>query len=171
MQSIATFSLAIPILILLILLVLVSVVKSFIIGDFEKNKVSLAQEQAQTIQLEAIKKENSTQQELLQNWKNLLDGDSFDKISTQIGPILQKNNKTKTLLLTEQTKVLSKRDSIASKHTDCAFSFQGTFSELQKSMLELEHRNPQLMVNTLRIRPQSSSNLLNLKVNYTIWEN
>jgi len=49
-------------------------------------------------------------------------------------------------------------------------AFRATFRSMQRALLELESRMPQLQLQEMRIDPSQSSNNLNVQVTYTAWE-
>ncbi len=59
----------------------------------------------------------------------------------------------------------------AQKSSQIRLAMRGTFRTLQRTLLELETRMPQLQLMELRIDPSSNqSALLNFQVTYTAWE-
>ena len=60
----------------------------------------------------------------------------------------------------------------AQNSSQVSISFRSTFRTMQRALLELETRMPQLQLQELRIVPNpTQSSLLNFQVNYTAWEN
>lgn len=60
----------------------------------------------------------------------------------------------------------------AQNSSQIRIAFRGTFRTLQKALLELETRKPQLILQDIRIDPTSNnSSQVNLLVTYTAWEN
>ena len=59
------------------------------------------------------------------------------------------------------------------KSTGMQFSLRGTYSAVQKALLELETRMPNLQLQELTISPKEATqtSLLNFQVAYTVWEN
>jgi hypothetical protein len=60
----------------------------------------------------------------------------------------------------------------AQKSSQLRIAFRGTFRTVQKALLELETRLPQLQLQELRMEPSTggASVLLNFQVTYTAWE-
>lgn len=48
--------------------------------------------------------------------------------------------------------------------------FRGTFRSVQKALLELETRMPQLHLQDMKVEPSDQSALLNFQITYTAWE-
>ena len=169
-QSIGTFAIALPLLAALILTGIISLVKSNLLGDFAQDQNTYKTEQSQLLVVEKLKRQNAEKQQQLEQWNQLLTGDSFSKVNEQLRLSITNNNKTKTLQLTDQKRAASPTYTVDAERSACAFEVEGTFSELQRCVTELECTLPNLMVNTMTIKPQTSGNLLNLQLNYTIWE-
>jgi len=49
-------------------------------------------------------------------------------------------------------------------------SYRATFRAMQRAMLELESRMPQLQLNELSVNRSPRSNILNFQLTYTVWE-
>jgi hypothetical protein len=60
----------------------------------------------------------------------------------------------------------------AQKSSSVKFNLRGTYRTVQKALLELEARMPNLQLQDLRIEPNSGSgsSLLNFQVTYVAWE-
>jgi hypothetical protein len=169
-QSIGTFAIALPLLSALVLTGIITLVKSNLLGDYSQSKNLYKTEQAQIAVLENLKVQHKANQGQLKQWTQLMTGDSFTKVNEQLRQSISNNNKTKTLQLTDQKRATTPSFAVAASRSACDFTLEGTFSEIQRCMTELECKLPNLMVNTMSIKPESNSNLLNLKLNYTIWE-
>lgn len=60
----------------------------------------------------------------------------------------------------------------AQKSSQLRIAFRGTFRTLQRAILELETRMPQLQLQDMKLDPVSGeSTLVNMQVTYTAWEN
>lgn len=170
LPSINAFAIGIPIALLGVTLLAITFIKSSIIGDFDKNKSIYKQELTQNLQLEQLQSKSQDKQKNLKLWEETLSGNSFTKISKQLKTSIEQHNKSKQLVLIEQSRSTTARQSSAGKSTGCSVNLQGTFTDFQNSLTDLETNLPQLMVNSLSLSPHRSSNLLNLKINYTVWE-
>lgn len=58
----------------------------------------------------------------------------------------------------------------AQKSSQIRIALRGTYRTLQRALLELETRMPQLQLMELRIDPSNQSTLINFQVTYTAWE-
>ncbi len=59
----------------------------------------------------------------------------------------------------------------AQKSSQIRLGFRGTFRSVQRALLELETRMPQLQLQDLKVSPSSQSSLLNFQITYIAWEN
>lgn len=170
MQSIATFAVAIPLLITLVLILIIQSIKSSLIGDFESTKALYTQELQLNQQLSKVEKDNADKKENLTQWLNLMEGDSFTQVNKELLSAVKQSNKTGALHITEKSRSNTRINGVNAAHSACDFTLQGTFTELQRSMTQLECTMPNLMVSRMSLTPQSRGNLLEFKINYTIWE-
>ena len=170
-QSIGTFSVALPLIAALALTGIIAVTKSSLLGDFSQSQQIYQTEQTQNAVLNKLKVGHKEQQSQLKQWNNLLlSDDSYTEVNKQLRTAISNNNKTKTLQIRDQKKATRPAYAVDAPRSACEFILEGTFSELQKCTTELECKMPNLMVNSMSLEPQQNSNLLNLKLNYTIWE-
>ena len=51
-----------------------------------------------------------------------------------------------------------------------ALAFRGTFGALQSTFLELETKMPQLQLDSMKLSPQRTGNVLEAQLLYTAWE-
>ena len=169
-QSIGTFSIALPLIAALALTGIISFAKSSLLGDFSQSQQIYKTEQTQIAALSKLEITHKTQQSQLEQWNKLLTGDSYNEVNKQLRIAITNNNKTKTLQLIDQKSVTRPSYAVDAPRSACEFVLEGSFTEIQRCTTELECKMPNLMVNTMSIQPQRNSNLLNLKLNYTIWE-
>jgi hypothetical protein len=169
-QWIGLFAIGIPLIVTLILIGIISFTKFTLLGDFSQNQKIYESEQAQIAVLSRLEIAHKAQQGQLEQWNKLLTGDSYNEVNKRLRIAITNNNKTKTLQLTDQKSVARPTYAVDAPRSACEFVLEGTFSEIQRCATELECKMPNLMVNTMSIKPKTNSNLLNLKLNYTIWE-
>ena len=59
----------------------------------------------------------------------------------------------------------------AQKASQIRIAFRGTYRTMQKALLELETKMPQLQLQEFKMEPMgNSAALINFQVNYTAWE-
>lgn len=170
MQSIASFAIAIPLLVTLVVIIIIQTVKSSLVGDFPEKQSKYTQELQLNKQLAIVEKENAAKKENLAQWTTLMTGDAFTKVNENLLSSVKQSNKTGTLHVMEKSRSNSRIQGVNAPHSACDFVLQGTFAELQRSLTQLECRMPNLMVNNMSLKPQASGKLLEFKINYTVWE-
>lgn len=169
-QSISCFSVLVPIILFLIGLAIINITKNSFIGDFEQNKQSYINDQSLNTQIEGMKKGSAQRQANLTSWNKLLEGNSFTKINNNLRESIKDNNKSKTLDILELNKGAEPKTGVNTKSSSFDLSLVGTYTDIQNCLLNLEAKMPNLMVNSLSLEPQKNSKLINLKLNYIVWE-
>lgn len=169
-QPILLFSIILPLIALGIGIGLTKFATSKLIGDFEKKERIYDKDMKQIKLLNKLKSEKKSQQEELAIWKELMTSDNnFAKIRNTFRDAKDKNDQTNTLQLIDiinESRVIS---GAASKHITLGVQATGTYSDLQHCLLEAESRSPNIMLNSVSIKPKSNSKLLNLNAKYTLW--
>lgn len=168
-QSISVFSLGFPLAIALVAWIIITSVKSSVLSDFEKNKITYADDQRLSKQLAILKKQVGYSK-FVPEWQDLMSGDSFAKLNTQLEKSIDTANKSNTLLLTSQKRESQPRHGVKGKYSAYSYGLQGTYGEVQKCLLDLESRIPSTMLTKLDIKPSHSGHLYNFNLNFTTWE-
>ncbi|MGJ8671653.1 hypothetical protein [Rubritalea sp.] len=168
-QSISVFSIIIPLIIIIIAWVAITVVKSTMLGDFEKNKVTYQTDQSLNQQLNILKKQAGYAQYVPQ-WEELMQGDSFAKMNGQLEKSIESANKSKTLTLTSQKREGRPNLGVAGPYSAYSYGIQGTYAEVQQCLLDLESNMPNSMLTKLTINASNSGNFYNFNLNFTTWE-
>jgi len=115
------------------------------------------------------------QRENSKRWQELLDQDTFSLVTTNlrlIGEDLPPKEFQQTAF--ERLGNSGSLGSVtAQKSTGMRFNLRGTYRSVQKALLELETRMPNLQLQDLKISPAGNSEVspLNFEVVYTVWEN
>ncbi|MFC4995457.1 hypothetical protein [Rubritalea tangerina] len=170
-QSICVFAIILPVLAATLCILVISFTGSSLLGSFKKEQQLYESESSQNLVLDKLLKGSQSKKATLDQWNKLLVGDSFTRVNKELREAINKHNSTKTLQLIEQNRAQRPNFPVDSGRSACNFVLEGTFKELQHCATELECTLPNLMVNQMSIRPQSSGNLLELELKYTIWEN
>lgn len=171
LQSICLFSYIVPLLFSLVLIALVFFARSVILGGFSDKQKIYTTEQAQLITLKKLKTESKEKEVQLDQWKNLSEtADSFTDISAILRQSISDNSPTKTLQITQSKRTKASNAAINAASSNCEFGIEGTYSEIQRSLSQLESTMPNLMLNSMTIATGKNSKLLNLNLKYTIWE-
>ncbi len=116
----------------------------------------------------------SRQVQHTKRWKKQLSAETANSFSTNIRQIMDRlPDKEISQTSFEPTKGKGPMSSASAQPaSQISVSFRGTFRTVQRALLELETRMPQLQLQELRIDPISNQpSLLNFQVSYTAWEN
>lgn len=171
-QSIALFGFVVPVLIAALVVGLGIFVKGRISAsfnekltyfkDFERNKV-------QALGLEAL---ISQKREHVARWQELVGTETASTVSTHLRAIEEKLP-SKEFQTTGQ-QYPTARGGFASvsgqNSAQVRLTFRATYRSMQRALLEIETRMPQLQLQELRMNPSSNSNSLNFDLSYTAWE-
>lgn len=114
------------------------------------------------------------QREVFQQWSEILEQDSFALLRANLRTIGEKlPPKEFQLPLPERlNNKLGFGMASAQDSTALRFNLRGTYRTVQKALLDLETRMPNLQLQDLRMDPNSNSDasLLSVQVTYTAWE-
>lgn len=132
--------------------------------DFETNKMIALDTEAQIVR----------QRDAFQQWSEILEQDSFSLLGTNLR-MLEKKLPPKEFqqpLSERMNNKLGFGNASAQKSAAVKFNVKGTYRTVQKGLIELETRMPNLQLQDLRMAPSSASDasLLNIQVTYTAWE-
>lgn len=129
---------------------------------FKQNKVS-------TLALEA---KISKKREHISQWEELVSKETASTISSNLR-IVEERLPSKEFQITGQQFPTAKAGFAAVSGQNSAqvrLAFRATYRSMQRALLELETRMPQLQLQELRMEPSANSNNLNFEVNYTAWQ-
>lgn len=176
-QSIALFGIALPLVVLAIVLGLGFMLKSKMAGSFANKQTLFRSYEGERRQAVQIEDSIVQQRGHLEHWTTLLAEEPLSAVNSNLQAI------AKNLPPKEFQKGGFERSSgggggfgmaSAQKSSEIRISFKGTFRTMQRALLELESRMPQLQLQELRIlpnqNPQNASPLLNVQVTYLAWE-
>lgn len=122
----------------------------------------------------ALEKEVKEERVHLQRWEKQLSQETASSIATTLREVMDKlpNKEIQQTAFERPSTVGGFGSASAQKSSMFRIAFRGTFRTLQKAILELETRMPQLQLQDIKIDPVGSqSNLINMQVTYTAWEN
>ena len=129
---------------------------------FEQNKVL-------ALGLEA---EISKKREHIERWEALVSEETASSVTSNLREI-EERLPSKEFQKTAQEHPVGKKGfagASAQNSTQVGLAFRATFRSMQKALLELESRMPQLQLQEMRIEPSTQSSSLNFQVTYTAWE-
>ncbi|MES2983407.1 MAG: hypothetical protein V4727_13935 [Verrucomicrobiota bacterium] len=173
-QPIIVFGIVIPLIISGVIFGISSVVREkFVTSYDEKASQYKGHQISKKLALET-ETQVLRQREAFQEWSQILEQDPFSLLRANLRTVGEKlppkefqpplperlNNKLGFGMASAQ-------DSIALR-----FNLRGTYRTVQKALLELETRMPNLQLQDLRMDPNSNSDasLLSVQVTYTAWE-
>ena len=129
---------------------------------FKQNKIA-------TLALEA---KISKKREYIDQWEELVSKETASKISSNLR-LVEDKLPSKEFQITGQQFPTSRAGFASVSGQDSAqvrLAFRATYRSMQRALLELETRMPQLQLQELLMDPSNNSNSLNFEVNYTAWE-
>ena len=171
-QSIALFGFVLPSVIAIAVIAGAFMVKGRISRSFDEklaNYHGFEQNKLRALGLEA---EISKNREHVERWEALLAEETASSITSHLREI-EEQLPSKEFQKTAQERPTGKKgfaSASAQNSTQVGLAFRATFRSMQKALLELESRMPQLQLQEMRIEPSNQSNNLNFQVTYTAWE-
>ena len=171
-HAIALFGFVIPVVIAAVVIVGGLTVKGKISASFEEkcsHFKGFKQNKMSALGLEA---EISRKREDISRWEDLVSKETASAISSNLRSIEEKLP-SKEFQTTGQ-QFPTARGGFASvsgqESAQVRLAFRATYRSMQRALLELETRMPQLQLQELRMDPSTNSNRLNFEINYTAWE-
>lgn len=173
-QSIIIFGIVIPLVIAAIIFGVSSMLRGKVTSSLEtKTHHYKGYESSKMSNLEA-EAQIGRQREIFEKWSELLKQETFSLVTTNLREIGEKlPSKEFQQTAFERMNNSSGFGSVtAQKSSGVKFNLRGTYRTVQKALLELETRMPNLQLQELRIDPNSTAetSLLNFQLIYTAWE-
>jgi len=171
-QVIALFGFALPIFLCLLVIGGAVVTKSKIEQSFNSKQSQFKGFKQNKIQALALEAEIDNKRDHFSQWETLLAKETASAVTSNLRQIEDKLP-AKEFQLTEQETPTSRGGfaaASAQKSAQVRLGFRATYRSMQRALLELETRMPQLQLQELRMDPSNSSNSLNFGITYTAWE-
>ena len=171
-QAIALFGFALPIILCLVVFGGAVLTKSKIQTSFEAKRSQFKGFRQNTLQALALEAEINNKREHFAQWESLLARETASSVTSTLRKI-EDSLPSKEFQLTEQETPTARGGFAAASAQQSAqvrLGFRATYRSMQRALLELETRMPQLQLQELRMDPSSSSNSLNFRITYTAWE-
>lgn len=173
-QPIIIFGIVIPLIIAGLIFGIGSAVRGKFVTSYEakadqykghqRNKMFAMETETQVIR----------QREAFQQWSGILDQDPFSLVTSNLRTIGQKHppKELQQPLPERLNNKLGFGMASAQDSTAIRFNMRGTYRTVQKALLELETRMPNLQLQDLRMEPNTAtdSSILSVQVSYTAWE-
>lgn len=173
-QPIILFGIVIPIVAGAALVGIASTLKSQVVESFNTKEKSAKTAAMGGAAARAVETQVNSQRPQMARWSTLLSLETKSMVSKNLKEIAE-HLPSKEMISAggEPSSAKAGFGSISAQNSSqVSISFRGTFRTMQRALLELETRMPQLQLQELKIIPNpNQSSLLNFQVNYTAWEN
>lgn len=171
-QSIALFGFVLPSVVAIAVMAVAFMIKGRISGSFDEKLAHYQGFEQNKLRALGLEAEISKKREHVERWEALLSEETASSITSNLREI-EERLPSKEFQKTAQEHPVGKKGfagASAQNSTQVGLAFRATFRSMQKALLELESRMPQLQLQEMRIEPSSQSNSLNFQVTYTAWE-
>ena len=171
-QAIALFGFALPVILCVIVLAAAVMTKSKIATSFDSKQSNYKGFKTNRLQALSLEAEIDSKRDSFTHWEELLGKETASALTSNIRQIEDKLP-SKEFQLTEQETPTGRGGFASASAQNAAqvrLGFRATYRSMQRALLELETRMPQLQLQELRMDPSSSSNSLNFGITYTAWE-
>jgi hypothetical protein len=173
-QPIILFGIALPLLASAALVGIAATLKSQVVDSFNAKEKSAKAATLTALATRAIESEVNLQQPKMQRWNAQLALETKSLVNKNIKEIAE-HLPSRELIINAAFPSATKAGfgSVSAQNSSqVSVSCRATFRTMQRALLELETRMPQLQAGALKIVPNpTQSSLLNFQVNYTAWEN
>lgn len=172
-QSIVIFGLVLPLGVVGAALFASLLLKSNIESRYQKNIIGFKESETSRLAGLAVEGKLITQRPAMERWTKLLSGETANIVSVQLREILASVDQTELQQTNfEPSSLKSGFGAVtAQKSSQLDIDFRGTYRAMQRCLLELETRLPQLQLQGIKVDPiQGQRSLLNFKITYTAWE-
>ncbi|MEM1085050.1 MAG: hypothetical protein AAGI48_13140 [Verrucomicrobiota bacterium] len=171
-QSIALFGFAIPGVIAIVVIVIAFMIKGKVAASFDEKLNHFQGFEQNKLRALALEAEISRKREHIERWEALVSEETASTITSNLKDI-EDRLPSKEFRMTAQERPAGKKGfagASAQNSAQVGLAFRATFRSMQKALLELESRMPQLQLQEMRIEPSTQSSALNVQVTYTAWE-
>lgn len=172
-QTIILFGVIVPVLIGLAVLFGASVLKSKVVESYNLKNANFKTKEQTEAACRAEEAKVINQRVHLERWTKSFEQETASAVTTNLREIFA-GLPAKEIQQTsfERTNTNAGFGSAsAQKSSQIRIALRGTFRTLQRALLELETRMPQLQLSELRMDPSANQgSLLNFQVTYTAWE-
>ncbi|MEP4078733.1 hypothetical protein [Haloferula sp.] len=171
-QSIALFGFVIPSVIAIAVIVGAFMVKGRVSRTFDEKLSHFQGFEQNKLQALGLEAEISMKREHIEAWEALVSEETASTVTSNLREI-EEGLPSKEFQKTAQDHPPAKKGfagASAQNSSQIALAFRATFRSMQKALLDLESRMPQLQLQEMRIEPSPQSSSLNFQVTYTAWE-
>jgi len=171
-QSVMGIGVAAPLVLVVALLALASHYRGKLEKTYEQRKVTYGSFRKNEEARVALERKVREQDPHMKRWLGLLEEPSSSTANELIGAA-QKRYGGKEFVLTSfrRTSTAGGIGAVSGQPSvQLALAFRGTFGALQSTFLELETKMPQLQLDSMKLSPQHTGNVLEAQLLYTAWE-
>lgn len=172
-QTITIFGIVLPVIIAVVIIGGCYLLKSKMTASFNNKQANFKSYELSRMAGLEIEAQVTRQRQHLERWNKSFSQETASAVTTNMREIFaQLPSKEIQQTSFERTSTAGGFGSVsAQKSSQIRIALRGTFRTLQRALLELETRMPQLQLLELRMDPSTSqSALLNFQVTYTAWE-
>lgn len=173
-QPIILFGIVLPLLAGAALVGISSTLKSQVVNSFGTKEKAAKTAAMGAAAARAVEAQVNSQRPQMERWSSLLALETKSLVNKNLREIAE-HLPSKEIILAGADPPTGKAGfgSVSAQNSSqVSISFRGTFRTVQRALLELESRMPQLQLHEQKILPNpNQSSLLNFQVNYTAWEN
>lgn len=171
-QSITLFGFVIPTLLVVVFSIICIVVSGKIKAKAEVREAAYAQHN--TLQTQITKLQAGMREKRLANdeWEKVLSSDIRPTLQSNLKNILEKYTSRQVAQTGFFRPSTVGRLAMGAQQpsSSVTLKFRGTYLPMEKALLELESRLPQMQVNSFNIERERTSSELTFDLSYTIWE-
>jgi hypothetical protein len=171
-QSIALFGFVIPVVIAIAVITGAFMVKGRMTRSFKEKAAHYQGFEQNKLRALALEAEIDRKREHIDRWETIVSEETASTVTSNLRDI-EDTLPSKEFQKTAQEHPASKKGfagASAQNSTQVGLAFRATFRSMQKALLELESRMPQLQLQEMRIEPSTQGPSLNVQVTYTAWE-
>lgn len=178
-QPILLFGLALPVLGIAVMIGGGIYLKNQVVGSCDTKQKLYNAVEGKRRSVSKIENAVVKQRDHLERWNKLLDEDSLSTVNANLREIIAKLPQKEIQKGGFERSPTTASNISAQKSSEIRVSFRATFRTMQRALLELETRMPNLQLLELRISPNIAgaggqgvtSTLLNFQVSFLAWEN
>lgn len=170
-NSIAVFGFVLPVVVGGIIVATAFFAKTKVQSSFDQKLQSFKSFKQNRIQALELERQLTEKREVSSHWDELLNKEAASAITSNLREISDELP-SKEFQITGQSTPQSRAGLAvvsAQPSTQVNLGFRATFRSMQRALLELETRMPQLQLHDLRITPANNPSTLNFQVAYSAW--
>jgi hypothetical protein len=146
--------------------------KSTVEATLQEREALMKTSKLTSMTIATLEKKNLAQRPHLERWTKLLALETANTMTTHLREIIESlpNKEIQQTSLDCTATKAGFGAATTQKSSQIRLALRGTYKTVQKALLELETRMPQLQLDDLKMDPNPQSALLNFQITYTAWE-